>query len=390
MRSYASFRHLALAVSCAALVTLSACHSGAPAGAGDDAPPDVTVVTLKAKPLTLTQELPGRARAFLVAEVRPQVSGIVKKRLFTEGGFVKQGQPLYELDDSLYRAQYESAMAALNKANAALHVAQLAANRSRELIAARAVSTQDNENAIATEAQAQADVGVARANADSSKVNLEYAHIVAPISGFIGKSNVTQGALVTAEQTDSLASIQQLDPIYIEVNQPSSEGLSLKQSIDAGHLHSDASGTPVKILLENGTTYDQQGKLQFADVTVDPTTGNFLLRTVVPNPKSMILPGMYVRAVISEGTRDKAILVPQVAVTHDPQGNASVMVVGKDNKVEARVLHTSRTVGDQWLVDDGLAAGERVIVEGVQKVAPGQAVHAVEQTADTTAKTADH
>jgi membrane fusion protein, multidrug efflux system len=343
---------------------------------------------LKSQVVNLTRELPGRARAFLVAEVRPQVGGIVKRRLFTEGGTVKAGEPLYQLDDALYRAQYASAQATLRKAQATLRVAETSARRSRQLASLHLVSAQDNENALAIEAQAQADVGVAQAAVESSRVNLAYAHIVAPITGRIGKSNVTQGALVTANQAEALASIQQLDPIYVEVNQSSSNWLTLKQAIDAGRARSGEAAATAKILLENGTAYQYDGKLQFADVTVDPATGNFLLRAIVPNPKLLLLPGMYVRAVISEGALTNGVLVPQQAVTRDPKGNGSALVVGKDGAVELSVVHVSRTIGDQWLVDDGLAAGDRVIVEGNQKVTPGMTVRAVERPPGGMSRTA--
>jgi membrane fusion protein (multidrug efflux system) len=379
-----SLRSFVVAAVCGACVLLSACRESHSQDKSNGATPQVVVVTLKTQPVTLTRELPGRARAFLVAEVRPQVSGIIKRRLFVEGGHVKAGQPLYELEDAIYRAQHESAEASLLKAQATLHAAQRAAARSRELFGVNLVSAQDNEKAIATEAQAQADVALARAAVDSSSVNLAYAHIVAPISGRIGKSNVTQGALVTADQAQVLVSIQQLDPIYVEVNQSSSNWLTLKQASDAGRLRMDDSGATAKILLENGTVYDYDGKLQFTDVTVDPATGNCLLRIIVPNPKLLLLPGMYVRAVVEEGALSEAVLVPQQAVTRDPKGNASALVVGKEGRVESRFLHVSRAVGDQWLVEDGMVAGDRVIVEGVQKVEPGTSVQVLEQTAANT------
>ena len=366
---------------CVVGLILAACGAGHSQGDGPAAQvPQVVVVTLKSQPVNLTRELPGRARAFLVAEVRPQVSGIVKRRMFTEGGMVKAGEPLYELDDAIYRAQYASAQAALRKAQATLHAAAMAARRSRQLVDSRVISAQDNENAIAAEDQAQAEVGIAQAAVESGRVNLAYAHIVAPISGHIGKSSVTQGALVTANQAEALAAIQQLDPIYVEVNQPSSNWLTLKQAIEAGRARSGEAGATAKILLENGTAYGYDGKVQFSDVTVDPATGSFLLRAIVPNPKLLLLPGMYVRALISEGALTDGVLVPQQAVTRDPKGNASALVVAKNGTVGSSVVHVSRTIEDQWLVDDGLAAGDRVIVEGAQKVTPGMAVAAVEQT----------
>jgi membrane fusion protein (multidrug efflux system) len=342
--------------------------------------PEVTVVTLKPQSVALTRDLPGRVSAYLIAEVRPQVSGIVKQRLFTEGSSVKAGQPLYELDDAIYRAQLNSARATLQKAQATEAAAQLTAGRAAEMIKIDAVSAQDNDNAIAALAQAKADVAAAQAAVDSSAVNLGYAHIVSPISGRIGKSGITQGALVTAQQAEALATVQQLDPIYVDVNQSSNEWLQLKQDIDAGRLQAGASGAPTRIVLENGTPYATEGKLQFSDVTVDPTTGNFLLRVVVANPNALLMPGMYVRAVVGEGIRPQGLLVPQRGVTRDPKGAATALVVGPDSKVELREVQVSRTVGDQWLVEGGLADGDRVIVEGLQKVKPGMAVKAVDAT----------
>jgi membrane fusion protein (multidrug efflux system) len=340
--------------------------------------PQVSVVTIKPQSVALTRDIPGRVSAFLVAEVRPQVSGIVKQRLFTEGGTVKAGQPLYELDDAIYRAQWNSARATLQKAQATQEAARLTAGRSAEMVKVDAVSAQDNDNAIAALAQAQADVAAAQAAVDSSAVNLAYAHIVSPINGRIGKSSVTQGALVTADQTAALATVQQLDPIYVDVNQSSSEWLQLKQDIDAGRVQAGASGAPTKIVLENGSSYATQGALQFSDVTVDPSTGNFLLRVIVANPNQLLMPGMYVRAIVGEGTRPQALLVPQRGITRDPRGGATALVVDHDGKVEVHEVRVSRTLGDQWLVEDGLAAGDRVIVEGLQKVKPGMAVKAVE------------
>jgi membrane fusion protein (multidrug efflux system) len=361
----------------AAAAALAACgsHGGPPPGGMT---PQVSVVTIKPQSVALTRDLPGRVSAFLVAEVRPQVSGIVKQRLFTEGGTVKAAQPLYELDDAIYRAQWNSARATLQKAQATQEAARLTAGRSAEMVKVDAVSAQDNDNAIAALAQAQADVAAAQAAVDSSAVNLAYAHIVSPINGRIGKSSVTQGALVTADQTAALATVQQLDPIYVDVNQSSSEWLQLKQDIDAGRVQAGASGAPTKIVLENGSSYATQGALQFSDVTVDPSTGNFLLRVIVANPNQLLMPGMYVRAIVGEGTRPQALLVPQRGITRDPRGGATALVVDHDGKVEVHEVRVSRTLGDQWLVEDGLAAGDRVIVEGLQKVKPGMAVKAVE------------
>jgi membrane fusion protein (multidrug efflux system) len=377
MPVYQTIRCLCLSVIVAAIALATGC--GAPSGPMPGGmTPEVVVVTLKPQNVALTRDLPGRVSAYLVAEVRPQVSGIVKQRLFTEGSSVKAGQPLYELDDAIYRAQLNSARATLQKAQATESAAQLTAGRAAEMIKIDAVSAQDNDNAIAALAQAKADVAAAQAAVDSSAVNLGYAHIVSPISGRIGKSSITQGALVTAQQAEALATVQQLDPIYVDVNQSSSEWLQLKQDIDAGRVQAGASGAPTRIVLETGTAYPTEGKLQFSDVTVDPTTGNFLLRVVVANPNALLMPGMYVRAVVGEGTRPQGLLVPQRGVTRDAKGAAVALVVGPDNKVELRELQVSRTVGDQWLVEGGLADGDRVIVEGLQKVKPGMAVKAVD------------
>jgi membrane fusion protein (multidrug efflux system) len=384
-------RRSGVAALLAAAVVASGCGGGgAPQGPpGGGFTPQVTVVTLKAQPVALTRSLPGQTNAHLVAEVRPQVSGIVKQRLFVEGALVKAGQPLYELDDRLYRAQYNSALAALQKAQATLAAATLTAKRSAELVKIDAVSAQDNDNAIAALGQAQADVASAQASVDSTATSLTYAHIVAPISGRIGKSSVTQGALVTAEQPTALATIQQLDPIYVDVSQSSKEWLQLRQDIVDGLVKSSATETPVKIQLVDGHDYEHDGKLQFADVTVDPTTGDFQLRAIVPNPDGLLLPGMYVRALLSEGVLSSGILAPQQGITHDPKGDATALIVGPDGKVEPRAVKVTRTVGDQWLVDSGLAAGDRLIVEGVQKVQPGMVVKAIEapENSDIAAKT---
>ncbi|HQX78492.1 MAG TPA: efflux RND transporter periplasmic adaptor subunit [Steroidobacteraceae bacterium] len=338
----------------------------------------VTVVTLKSGPVTLTRELPARVNPYLIAEVRPQASGIIEKRLFTEGGAVKASQPLYQLDDSSYRAAYASAQASLARAEATLNSARLNAQRSAELAKVDAVSQQDDEDATAALLQAEADVKLAQANVRSSGIALGYARIVSPINGRIGKSSVTQGALVTANQAEPLATVQQLDPIYVDATASSTELLALRRELAAGTLSSAARTVPVSIVLEDGTTFAHDGKLTFADVTVDPSTGTFLLRVLVPNPEHLLLPGMYVRAVVSVGIREHAVLVPQQGVAHDPKGKTTAMVVGKDGKAELREVQVSHTVGDQWLVDGGLTAGDRVIVEGLQKIRPGSPVQATE------------
>jgi len=337
----------------------------------------VTVVTLKSEPVTLVRELPGRTTPFLIAEVRPQVDGIVKQRLFTEGGTVKAGKPLYQLDDATYRAAYASADAALARAEATLASARLTARRTAELVAINAVSKQDHEDAAAALEEAEADVAAARAAERSARVVLGYSRISAPISGRIGRSSVTQGALVTANQAAPLAVIQQLDPIYVDLTQSSAEWLDLRRAIDAGRLQRDRD-LPVTILLEDGTQYGRDGKLQFSEVSVDPTTGSFGLRVVVPNPEHILLPGMYVRALLRTGVRPDAVLAPQQGILRDPRGHTNAMVVGTDGKVEARAVRVSQAIGDDWLIEEGLAAGDRVIVEGLQKIQPGVPVEATE------------
>ncbi|MBX3694450.1 MAG: efflux RND transporter periplasmic adaptor subunit [Steroidobacteraceae bacterium] len=364
------------ALSLVAGALLSACGDQ-PGPQGPQAQP-VTVVTLRAEPVTLTRELPARTNAYLIAEVRPQVSGIVQKRLFTEGGYVKAGQALYQLDDASYQAEYASARASLARAEATLNSARLNAARTAELAKVDAVSQQDYENATAALLQAEADVKLAQASVRASGIVLNYARIVSPISGRIGKSMVTQGALVTANQATPLATVQQLDPIYVDATASSTELLALRRELAAGTLTSTATSVPVTIVLEDGSSYEHGGKLTFADVTVDPTTGTFLLRILVPNPDNILMPGMYVRAVISIGVRQNGILVPQQGIARDPKGRTTALVVGADDKVEQREVKVSRTVGDKWLVDDGLAVGDRVIVEGLQKVGPGSPVQATE------------
>ena len=343
-------------------------HAGPPAGGMP--PPEVGVVTLKAQTVTLTRELPGRTNPYLVAEVRPQATGIVKERLFTEGGSVKAGQPLYQLDDALYRAEVAAAKASLARAQATRDTAALNARRSAELVKIDAVSRQDDEVAQAALKQAEADVAATKAALDRAEINLAYARISSPISGRIGKSAVTPGALVTANQAAALATVQALDPIYVDVTQSSSELLELRKQLAAGRLKA-ARDLPVEIVLEDGTRHRQPGKLAFSEATVDPDTGSYTLRVVVPNPDQVLLPGIYVRAIIGGGVREGAIVVPQRGIARDPKGNASAMLLNAEGKVEARPVKVSRTLGDQWLVEEGLAAGDRVIVEGLQKIAPG-------------------
>ncbi len=359
---------------------LTACSEDAPA---PKAPEQVQVVTLAPESVVLTRELPGRARPYLVAEVRPQVSGIVKRVLFEEGGLVEAGQPLYQLDDATYRAATNSAQAQLARAQTLLDAARLTGTRADELARIGAISTQDHENAVSTLRQAEADVGIAQAALDNAKVTLGYARITSPISGRIGRSTITQGALVTANQTEALATVQQLDPMYVDLNHSASEWLQLRKELTAGVLEG-TSHLPLKILLEDGSTYTHEGKLAFSEVSVNPGTGSYVSRVVVDNPDHLLLPGMYVRAISSKGQRQNAILVPQRGIQRNPKGDTSAMVVTTDSKVEIRAVQVSETVGDRWLVEDGLSGGDRVIVAGLQKVGAGDEVRIAEEAAATT------
>jgi membrane fusion protein (multidrug efflux system) len=383
MSSPKAARPWAIAAVLATFAALSACSKQEAPLQGDQ-PIPVTVVTVQPQSVTLTRELPGRSTAYLVAEVRPQVNGIIAKRLFTEGALVEEGQPLYQLDDATYRADLNSAEANLARAQATLVTAELNARRSAQLVKLDAVSKQDDENAAAALRQAQADIKAAQAAADRARVVLGYARITSPIAGRTGKSMVTPGALVTANQEDALTTVQQLDPMYVDLTQSSAELLSLRKALASGKLKASRD-LPVTILLEDGTQYEHPGKLAFSDVTVDPATGSFGLRIVVPNPDYLLLPGMYVRAVVGDGERQEALLVPQQGITRDQKGQSVAMVVGKDDKVEPRLVRVSRAIGDRWLVEEGLAAGDRVIVEGLQKITPGAPVQATEAGAEPAA-----
>lgn len=336
-------------------------------------PPAVSVMEVKSEPVTLTRELPGRAVAYLVAEVRPQVSGIVKERLFEEGGTVKAGQALYQLDDATYLASYNMAEASLKSAQATLSIAEIEAKRTEALYETKAVSQRELDNARAALQQAQAQVGVAKASLENARVSLDRSRIESPIAGRIGRSSVTQGALVTANQSETLAVVQQLDPIYIDIAQSSSEQLRLRRAISEGELKGVE--LPVTIRLEDGSTYSHEGEIAFSEVSVDNQTGSYTLRVVVPNPDGILLPGMYVRAEIGEGVRENGILVPQNAVLRAPNGSTSVMVVGADNTVSSRAVETSQSIGNKWLVKSGLNDGDTIVVNGLQKVRAGGKVN---------------
>jgi len=366
-----------------ATLALGACGDKAAAPA---APPAaaVTVVTLASAPVTLTRELTGRAEASQQAEVRPQAGGIVERLLFTEGGSVQAGQALYQLDQTAYRADAGSAQAAVARAQASLVTARLSAGRSAELVKTNLISRADNDNAQAALRQAQADLRAAQATLQGANVPLAFTRVTAPISGRIGRSSVTRGALVTASQATPLATIQDLDPMYVEVSQSSAELLQLRREIAAGSLQGTDS-VPVEIVLEDGSTFAQQGRLSFAEALVDPATGAVALRVVVPNPDQLLLPGMFVRARVANGVRSNGILAPQQGITRNPRGDATALVVGADGKVEERVVKVSRAIGDKWLVDEGLNAGDKLIVEGLQKVKAGATVTASERGSEAAA-----
>lgn len=371
-------RSAAVLTLAATALALAACSKTAEAPAGGK--PQVSVVTLTTRPVVLTTELPGRTSAFRVAEVRPQVNGIIKKRLFTEGGEVKADQQLYQIDPALYQASLESQQAALARAQAQLKTANLLVQRYKPLTETRAVSRQAYDDAIATRDQAAADVQSAKAALDTARINLVYTKVLSPIEGIIGRSAVTEGALVTANQTGALATVQQIDPIYVDVTQSSVELLRLRNAMENGSLQRDTSkdSARVSLALANGQDYGIEGTLEFSEITVDETTDSVTLRAVFPNPDHKLLPGMFVRARILEGTAPQGLLVPQRGVTRNQRGQPTALVVNAENKVELRTLKTDRTVGDQWLVTDGLKAGDKVIVEGIQKAKPGVEVASTE------------
>ncbi len=366
-----NFMLLGAAAAVAALAAGCGGKQAATAPGGAQQAPEVAVFTVTAQPLALSTELPGRTAAYQVAEVRPQVGGLVQKRLFTEGADVKAGVQLYQIDAATYLAAYNSAKANLAKAKANLAAAGPKVARYKELVAIEGVSRQDYDDAVAAHEQAKAEVEAAQAALDTARINVEYTKVEAPISGRISRSNVTPGALVTAGQATALTTVQQLDPIYVDVTQSSEELLRLKREMDSGSIKKANGQAAVTLMLADGSKYALPGKLQFSDVSVDPGTGNVTLRALFPNPKHDLLPGMFVRAVLETGVSEEAIAVPQMGVSRSPKGEATAMVLNKDGKVEQRVLQVGGTIGDKWLVKSGLAAGDRVIVEGLQKVKPG-------------------
>ncbi len=361
-----------------ALISLSACGKKGPSAPPQSGPPEVGVLTVKQEKVVLTTDLPGRVSASMIAEVRPQVGGIIQKRLFTEGSDVKAGAPLYQIDPASYKAAYASAKASLAKAEANITSVRLKSERYQELVKIKAVSQQEADDTFASFKQAEAEVESAKAAVETARINLAYTRITAPVSGRIGRSTVTDGALVTASQATALATIQQLNSVYVDVTQSSADMLRMKKSLLNGQMKKGTSSqAKVKLFFEDNSAYPLPGTLKFSEVTVDQSTGSITLRAVFPNPNQALLPGMFVRAVLEEGVSEQAILIPQRGVSRNPKGDATVMVVGAEDKVEPRVIKVDRTVGENWLVTDGLKPGDRVILEGLQKARPGTPVKAV-------------
>jgi membrane fusion protein (multidrug efflux system) len=341
-------------------------------------PPEVGVVTVTPEPVTVTTELPGRTNAFSVAQVRARVDGIVLRRGFIEGDDVKEGQRLYKIDPAPYIAALNSAKATLTRAQANVVAADALAARDKPLALGNAISKQEYDNAVAADGQAEADVAAGKAAVDTAQINLAYTDVISPITGKIGISQVTPGAYVQASQATLMATIQQLDPMYVDLTQSSLDGLRLRRKFEEGLLNTDGpNGMAVSLILEDGRPYSLQGKLQFSDVTVDQTTGSVTVRALFPNPNHVLLPGMFVRAQIREGVNKSAYVIPQIGITHDPKGQATALVVGSDNKVELRQVVTSSMYGSNWVVESGLNPGERVIVQGTEKVHPGATVRTI-------------
>jgi membrane fusion protein (multidrug efflux system) len=369
------FRHTLLALA----LLLAGCGpktSGPPLAAPGPPPPmEVGVITIKTEQVTLTQELPGRISAIRVAEVRARVNGIVLKRLFKEGSDVKEGQVLYEIDSAQYEAALDSAQGTLARAEAGLNSARLKLDRMKSLIDSHAVSKQDFDEASGSRNVNDAEVLLGKAAVKTARINLDYTKVNSPITGRIGLSQVTEGAFVRTDQATLLATVQQIDRVYVDVNQPISDLIRLKSAVTSGRLKADATGQPsVKLVYENGDIYPEEGTLEVADVTVNALTNSVTVRAVFPNPHGDLLPGMFVRARLEEGTTPDAILVPQLAVSRNSKGEPTALVVGAESKVELRILETSRAVGNKWLVTSGLKPGDKLIINNLQKIRPGAVV----------------
>lgn len=354
-------------------LALASCDKHGAAGAPPAGPPPaVNVLTVEPQPVTTTTELPGRTSAVLTADVRPQVSGVILKRLFTEGSEVTEGQQLYQIDPSTYQATYDSDRATLAYDQAALVSARAKSSRYRPLAAANAVSSQDYDDAVASTKEAEANILIAKANLESAQINLNYTKVASPISGHIGQSSVTPGALVTADQTTALATVTQLDPIYVVLNEPATTILRLKREMAAGQLQTASdSAARVTLKLDDGSDYALPGSLQFSEVTVSETTGTVLVRAIFPNPDHLLLPGMFVRAELVEGVNKNGILVPQAAVSHNTHGDPTVYVIGSDNKAHLRVIQTGDSIGSDWVVTGGLKQGERIATNGFLNIKDG-------------------
>lgn len=359
---------------------LTACKEQTQKVMAPQGPVEVDVVTLATQPAEIEVELPGRTAAYRVAEVRPQVNGIIKKRVFVEGSEVKAGELLYQIDPAVYQAKFASAGAALAKAKAIEHSARLKAERYGSLVRTKAVSELDQVEIEAGWKQAVADVAAAEAAVNSARIDLDYTRVTAPVSGRIGKSMITEGALVTAQQSTALAIIQQLDPIYVDVTRSSNDLRGLQKDLSAGGSDSgETAESQVRILFDDGSEYGHTGSLEFSDVTVDQSTGTVTLRAIVANPDQTLLPGMFVRARISSGVKQDAILVPAASISRNSKGEAMVMLVNGESQVENRIIKSGRNMGDKVLVNGGLAGGEKLITAGLQKIRPGVTVKAVER-----------
>lgn len=379
---------VALFSTLAASVALAGCNkkedaaAAGSAGAQQMPPPEVVVMVAQKQMVEQTMDLAGRTSAYQISEVRPQISGIVQKRLFVEGSYVKAGQPLYQIDSNTYQATYNNAKAALNRQQANLDAVKVKQRRYKQLVGINAISKQEYDDISAQVALAEADVAASRATLENANISLGYATLRAPISGQTGRSNVTAGALVTAGQADPLVTIQQLDPVYVDISQSSADLLRLRQQIQAGQLSGADNSARVKLTLEDGSTYPVEGRLAFSGVSVDPASGAVTLRAIFANPSQLLLPGMYVTAKVVQGVNNAAMLIPQAAVTRTPQGDANVLIVNAQGIVEPRPVVTGGTQGSNWIITSGLNDGDKVIVEGIAKVKPGSPAKPVMAKAD--------
>lgn len=382
----ATRRRLAAAFALPALLSLAACDEpvtpGAARAQASAPPPEVTVVTIERREVPITSTLPGRTAPYRVAEVRPQVGGVLRERLFAEGEEVKAGQPLFQIEPAAFEAEVRRAEAALARAEATARAATSTVTRYRTLARVQAVSEQNLENAEAAMRQGEADVISARAALETARIDLAYTRVTSPIDGRTGRASVTPGALVTASQANALVTVTQLDPIYVDVTQPASALLQQRRDVETGALRRDsAADAPATLILEDGSRYAHQGRIQFSEVIVDQGTGSVTLRAVFPNPDQLLLPGMFVRAEVEEGVTDQALLVPQRAVQRTPRGEPMAFVVNGEGVVEQRILRAGRAIGTDWLVTEGIAPGDRVVIEGLQRIRPGARVSVTEAPA---------